>query len=178
MPKRNEMKIRFPTQMKLIAKFSLLPACVIFGAAWFLTDNIPMALATSLATAFMGWTNSIILSSLNFIRSEASKGRDMTAQYIEKMFDEMDDLFRDRLLKENKLETILTARVSILELRLSHLEKRTKLQLLHVDSLARLRSDPLDFMKSSEYQQQLTDLKFKYLNEVEQQYSNWLGDKS
>ena len=102
----------------------------------------------------------------------------MTAQYIEKMFDEMDDLFRDRSLKENKLETILTARVSILELRLSHLEKRTKLQLLHVDSLARLRSDPLDFMKSSEYQQQLTDLKFKYLNEVEQQYSNWLGDKS
>ncbi len=122
----------------------------------------------------MGWTNSIILSGLNFKRTEASKGKDATAQYIEKLFEEMEVLFSDRALGEATLENILTARVSILELRLSHLKKRINLELLSTEKLAELRSNPLDFIKSSEYKQQLTNLKFVYLDNIEQKYSNWL----
>ena len=94
----------------------------------------------------MGWTNSIILSGLNFKRTEASKGKDATAQYIEKLFEEMEVLFSDRALGEATLENILTARVSILELRLSHLKKRINLELLSTEKLAELRSNPLDFI--------------------------------
>lgn len=168
------MKLKFSAQQWHIAKLCLLPACCIFFIAWSLTENKSTAFIVSLTTAFMGWTNSIILSGLNFKRAEASKGKDATAQYIEKLFEEMEVLFSDRALREATLENILTARVSILELRLSHLKKRTNLELLSTEKLAELRSNPLDFIKSSEYKQQLTNLKFDYLNDVEQKYSNWL----
>ncbi|UTG71487.1 hypothetical protein [Neisseria subflava] len=168
------MKLEFSAQQKHIARFCLLPACCIFLIAWWLTENKSTAFIVSLTTAFMGWTNSIILSGLNFKRTEASKGKDATAQYIEKLFEEMEVLFSDRALGEATLENILTARVSILELRLSHLKKRINLELLSTEKLAELRSNPLDFIKSPEYKQQLTNLKFDYLNNIEQKYSNWL----
>lgn len=168
------MKLKFSAQQKYIAKLCLLPACCIFLLAWWLIDNTLTAFIVSLPTAFTGWTNSILLSGLNFKRAEASKGKDATAQYIEKLFEEMEVLFSDRALGETTLENILTARVSILELRLSHLKKRTDLELLSTEKLAELRSNPLDFIKSSEYKQQLTDFKFDYLNDIEQKYSTWL----
>ena len=159
---------------KLVVMNCALPALIIFGTAWFLVKDIPLALIVSLATAFMGWTNSIILNSLNFTRAEASKGRDASAQYIEKLFDEIDELLRDRSLREDKFETILTARVSILELRLLHLNKRTGLILLNNEYIANLRSKPLDFIQLHYYQRELINLKFEYLNDVERNYSSWV----
>ena len=168
------MKLKFSAQQWHIATLCLLPTCFISILAWWLIDNPSTAFIVSLPTAFMGWTNSIILRGLNFKRTEASKGKDATAQYIEKLFEEMEVLFSDRALRETTLENILTARVSILELRLSHLKKRTNLELLSTEKLAELRSNPLDFIKSSEYKQQLIDFKFDYLNDIEQKYSTWL----
>ena len=90
----------------------------------------------------------------------------------------MELLFSDRALKRDKLETILSSRVSILELRIQHIEKRTEMKLLNTQQLAILRDKPLDFLTSNDYKIQLTEMKFNYLENIECNYSEWFRSKT
>lgn len=162
----------------LFVRLVLLPAFVVFAIAWILTEQKNYAFIVSLATALVSWNNSQILSSLSFVRSEASKNRDAISQYIEKLFDEMETLFADRALKHDKLEVILSSRVSILELRIQHIKQRTEIELLSTEQLAKLRDKPLDLLKSEDYKVQLIDMKFSYLEAIERNYSEWFNSKA
>ena len=162
----------------LFIRLVLLPALIIFILALLLVGSKDYAFIVSLSTALVSWSNSQILSSLSFVRSEASKNRDTISQYIEKLFDDMELLFSDRALKRDKLETILSSRVSILELRIQHIEKRTEMKLLNTQHLAILRDKPLDFLTSNDYKIQLTEMKFNYLENIECNYSEWFRSKT
>ena len=145
--------------------------------AWLVTKQEGYAFIISISTALVGWNNSNILSNLNFIRSETSKNRDSVAQYVDKLFDEMEALFTDRSLKRDKLETILSSRVSILELRLNHIQGRTKMTLLSTEQITALRNNPLDLLDSQEYKTHLLSMRFEYLEAIEQNYSDWIKNK-
>ena len=162
----------------LFIRLVILPAIAIFIIAWLITAKKDYAFIISLLTSLIGWNNSQILSSLNFLRSEASKNRDAISQYIEKLFDEMELLFTDRSLKQDKLETILSSRVSILELRIKHIQQRTGIEILSTQKLTELRDKPLDFLKSDDYKTQLINMKFIYLEDIEQNYSEWFNQRA
>lgn len=166
-------KIRHSLFLRLV----ILPSFCIFFIAWLITGKNDFAFIVSLSTAFVSWLNSQILSSLSFIRSEASKNRDSVAQYIEKLFDEMEVLFQNRDLKRDKLEEILAGRISVLEFRLRHIKERTKISFLNEQELAQLRDTPLDLLDAETYKEELIRMRLNYLEKIEENYSKWFKDK-
>ena len=170
--------IRQPLLGRWIKSFfiqTLLPIIVILVLAFFYTNNEKdLAFWATLLIAFFSWINSQILSFREFIRSEASKHKDSISQYIEELFKELELLFSDRSLQEEKLETILTDRVSILELRIKHISTQTEITYLSQDLLADLRSRPLDLLQDPKYERSLIQMKFDLLDAVETAYSKWM----
>lgn len=151
---------------------AVAPAAVMLLCCWVLWDG-QFALVVSLSTASLGWLNGQVLSSLGFLRSEASKNRDAVSKYLDELFDELEEMVSLRATQEDKLETVLASRVSLLELRMKHMKKRTGLELLTPENLQKLRSDPLDLLSARDYAQRLTELKFSYLEILEDNYSRW-----
>ena len=157
----------------LVVKSVILPTAVIFILALLITQQNDFAFLISLATAFVSWNNSQIISNLSFKRSEVSRNKDAVFQDIEKLFDETERLFSERSLNEDQLETKLSGRLSILELRCQHVKKRTGITLIDTNGIASLRSELPKLLDHKDYKTKLMQMRFRYLECIEANYSSW-----
>lgn len=159
---------------KPILQFVILPSLIVLIAAFFLTKNLSTSILLSILISIIGWLNTFNQGVHTFSRTETSKYRDAISKDIDAFFDDLDSKFEKRSLKETELEDYLAGKVTILELRIKHIKTRTSAVLLSDSDLSRLRSNPIDILTSMTYKSDLTEMRFKYLETVEINYSKWL----
>ena len=126
-------------------------------------------LLPSFLTALLGWLNSASMSHKGFVKSEASKSMDAISLFVDKLFDDFDGKLNSKA-EGNQIEDFVTGRVTILELKLRHIVKRTGIQLINNQDISRLRELPL---KNNLIETQ--QLRFELLELIEINYSDWVS---
>lgn len=174
-------KISSKLVKKSILFHAIVPAAVVYFVVLALTsfgDKSPFILPIipSIFTALVGWRNSVILGDKGFIRSENSKAKDSIANFVEKLFDELELKLHDRKFIK-QAEDFITGKTTILELRLAHVKQRTKMELLSSDKLAKLRESSLTLTSDDNYSKLLNSLRFELLEDIENNYSDFFADQ-
>ena len=171
-----------------IFRFVILPGIIMYVALLYITGleqtpntsgQTPAASMTgvsrlklllpSFLTALLGWLNSASMSHKGFVKSEASKSMDAISIFVDKLFDDFDGKLNSKA-EGNQIEDFVTGRVTILELKLRHIVKRTGIQLINNQDISRLRELPL---KNNLIETQ--QLRFELLELIEINYSDWVS---
>lgn len=135
------------------------------------------ALIPALITAAISWRNSVVLENRSFVMSENSRAKEYITQSIDDLFNELDNKLHDRNFLKN-LEQYLADKVTLLELRIEHIKKRTTVQLLAPSTLMKLRELPIDMANKDNYQSLLNNLRFEILEELEKSYSKFFDEEN
>lgn len=109
--------------------------------------------------------------------SENSRAKEYITQSIDDLFNELDNKLHDRNFLKN-LEQYLADKVTLLELRIEHIKKRTTVQLLAPSTLMKLRELPIDMANKDNYQSLLNNLRFEILEELEKSYSKFFDEEN
>ncbi|HHB1425710.1 TPA: hypothetical protein ACOQZT_002163 [Serratia odorifera] len=141
----------------------------------YMVESKNMAIIISAIIAVIGWLVSSYINNRAFKRAETSKLKDKVASLMEGFFDNLEEKIKSRNLKETDLDDFIGGRMSIIELHISHLNKKIKIKLISDEQIKKIRDEPYDYLESpnGNYKNNLNDLKFGTLEMIEENYTDW-----
>lgn len=154
------------------------PALIILSipAACGLRPTIPTI--TACITLLLGWAFTYYQNSINFFRAETVKHKDKLISLVEELFDDFIEKLESRTFNEQERITFINDKVSNLEFKHSIQQKiygNKAVIFLSDSTFANLRMmwkyDEEDYKK---HKRKLQDFKEDTLQEIENNYINWL----
>lgn len=134
-----------------------------------------LAVLISSVIAVLGWLFSSYINTRTFKRNETSKLKDKIASMTESFFDSLEDKIKSRGIKETDLDDLITGKLALIELHLSHLEKKINIQLISDAHINKIRSEPYEYLfcANGDFKKKLNELKFNTLEIIEENYTDW-----
>lgn len=153
---------------------------IFINASILLSQKFPptvLSVLPSILIASVGWKISSIFQYRNFLRSENSKAKDYVSSQVEKIFDELESKLCNKDFNA-QLEDFISAKVTIFDLRLQHIKRRTEIDFISQHSISRLKNSPLDCHNAKNIERFFQDLRFDILEEIEISYSDHFDKES
>ncbi|EJD6474800.1 hypothetical protein ABQD47_06415 [Providencia rettgeri] len=132
----------------------------------------------STCIAVLGWGVSSYINNRAFNRAEISKLKDKLSSLFDDFFQSLIEKTGERGVTEATVDDLITEKLSIIELHLRHLKKKSGLELVSASELAELRSKPIELISNTnKIDSDLKDMKMNILEDIEKNYTKWYFDQ-
>lgn len=149
-----------------------------------MTSALDWKVVVTVIVAIIAWLVSFFISIKTFKKGDISRQKDKIITLVEKFIDDLIKEFEKSSNTTDDIDNFISYRVSLIEIQINSIEKRTKKDILGHGFITKLRSNPIDIFEASRAEGDknisshqvcgdIYDLSTQIVTEIETNYNEW-----
>ncbi|HHQ4895811.1 TPA: hypothetical protein ACSP31_003871 [Aeromonas veronii] len=149
-----------------------------------MTSALDWKVIITIVVAIIAWLVSFFISVVTFKKNDISRQKDKIITLVEKFIEDLIKEFEKSDNTSDDIDNFISYKVSLIEIQINSIEKRTKKEILGSSLLTKLRSSPIDIFEQSRSVsgekamshnacREVYDLSTQIITDIEKNYNEW-----
>ena len=149
-----------------------------------MTPALDWKVIITVVIAMIAWLVSFLISVVTFKKNDISRQKDKIITLVEKFIEDLIKEFEKSANTSDDIDNFISYRVSLIEIQINSIERRTKKEILGSSFLTQLRSRPIDIFEHSRSMSgekamshnacgEVYDLSTQIITVIEKNYNKW-----